>query len=164
MNGETNISFALNPIGRIRTPHQRLEDCPRGVRSAQGNAQLEIDPVFQDALLDIDQASHLHVLYWLDRSERSVLRRPTPHDGVLRGVFATRSPVRPNPIGLAVVKLLRREGGLLTVSGMDCLDGTALLDLKPYLPGVDCVADAVLTWFSGRVLDPTGALAGKESV
>ncbi|MBW7900693.1 MAG: tRNA (N6-threonylcarbamoyladenosine(37)-N6)-methyltransferase TrmO [Rhodocyclaceae bacterium] len=163
MNGETSASFTLHPIGRIRTPHLRLEDCPRGVRSAQGSAQLEIDPVFHDALLDIDQASHLHVLYWLDRSERSVLRRPTPHDGVLRGVFATRSPVRPNPIGLAVVKFLRRKGGMLAVSGMDCLDGTALLDLKPYLPGVDCAADAVLTWFSGRVLDPTGALAGKES-
>jgi len=164
MNGETSTSFVLNPIGRIRTPHQRLEDCPRGVRSAQGNAQLEIDPAYQDALLDIDQASHLHVLYWLDRSERSVLRRPTPHDGVLRGVFATRSPVRPNPIGLAVVRLMQREGRFLTVSGMDCLDSTALLDLKPYLPGVDCVADAVLAWFSGRVLDPAGALASKESV
>jgi tRNA-Thr(GGU) m(6)t(6)A37 methyltransferase TsaA len=163
MNGETITSFVLNPIGRIRTPHQRLEDCPRGVRCAQGSARLEIDPAYQDALLDIDQASHLHVLYWLDRSERSVLRRPTPHDGVLRGVFATRSPVRPNPIGLAVVRLMQREGRLLTVSGMDCLDGTALLDLKPYLPGADCVSDAVLTWFSGTVLDPAGALASKGS-
>jgi len=152
----TTASILLEPIGRIRTPHQRLEDCPRGVRGAQGSAQLEIDPAFEDALLDIDHASHLHVLYWLDRSERSVLRRPTPHDGMLRGVFATRSPVRPNPIGLAVVKLLRREGGLLTVSGMDCLDGTVLLDLKPYLPGVDCAADATLAWLSVKTPNPAG--------
>ena len=114
---DLNDAFTLRPIGRVRTPWRQLQDCPRGVRGLGEPAWLEIDPAFEDALLGIEQASHLHVLYWLHQAPRQTLRRPTPHDGVLRGVFATRSPQRPNPIGMAVAQRLRREGTRLLVSG-----------------------------------------------
>ena len=139
-------SFTLHAIGRARTPWRGLADCPRGVRGVPDTAWLEIDPVYEEALLGIEQASHLHVLYWLHEAARAPLRRPTPHDGVLRGVLATRSPVRPNPIGMAVVRQIRREGARVLVSALDCLDGTPLIDIKPYLPLADCVPDATLAW------------------
>ncbi len=147
----------LAAIGRVRTPWLRLQDCPRGVRGVQESARLEISPAFSDALLGIEQASHLHVLYWLGEADRTVLRRPTPHDGVVRGVFATRSPMRPNPLGLAVVRLLHREKSHLVVSGLDCLDGTPLIDIKPYLPQADCVPGATLAWQPAPVPAPAPA-------
>lgn len=139
----------LVPIGEIRTPYSSLDDCPRHGRDDHAGAVLEVFPQYEDALLDIESASHLHVLYWLDLAERSELVRKTPHDRVVRGVFAIRSPVRPNPIGLSVARLVRREGTRLTVSGLDCLDGTPLIDLKPYVPRHDRVEDATLTWHPG---------------
>ena len=154
---DLNDAFTLRPIGRVRTPWRQLQDCPRGVRGLGEPAWLEIAPAFEDALLGIEQASHLHVLYWLHQAPRQTLRRPTPHDGVLRGVFATRSPQRPNPIGMAVAQRLRREGTRLLVSGLDCLDGTPLIDIKPYLPQADCVPGATLAWQPAPVPAPAPA-------
>jgi tRNA-Thr(GGU) m(6)t(6)A37 methyltransferase TsaA len=134
-------------IGRIRTPFTNRADCPRNVRMAReagGTAGIEVDSRFRAGLLGLDKASHVILLYWMDEAERDLLvQRPRHVDGP-RGVFSIRSPARPNPIALAVAGLLSvdAEAGLLTVEQLDCRDGTPLLDIKPYWPSIDSVADA----------------------
>ena len=120
----------LTPIGYIRTPYKTLEDCPKGPDENNGKAKIELLPNYADGLMKLE-AAEVDLLYWFDRAPRSQLRGVSPHDGIERGVFAMRSPHRPNPIALSRVKLLSISGNILTVSGMDCLDGTVLLDIKP---------------------------------
>ncbi len=149
-------SIILTPIGSIRTPYRTLRDCPRttGPRTVDPAAEpcrIELLPAYAGALLDLEAASHVWVLYWLDRANRSSLTVTTPHDGKVRGVFANRSPARPNPIGLRAVRLhgvVPGSTSSLMVGGMDCLDGTPLLDLKPYVPPADCIPDASLAWLN----------------
>jgi tRNA-Thr(GGU) m(6)t(6)A37 methyltransferase TsaA len=116
-------------------------DAPRQGRFSDEVLMLDILPEFTDGLQDIEHHPRLIVLYWLDRSDRTALRATPPHTGSEHGVFATRSPARLNPIGLGVVDLVRREGNRLFVRGLDALDGTPILDIKPYSPTVDCVRD-----------------------
>jgi tRNA-Thr(GGU) m(6)t(6)A37 methyltransferase TsaA len=126
------IDAGLSFIGSIHTPWTRREDCPRQGDSATGpECRLVLEPPWDAALDGIEAFETLEVLYWLHRSRRDlILQRPGHADGP-RGTFALRSPVRPNPIGLARVRLLRRNGATLVVRGLDCLDGTPLLDIKP---------------------------------
>lgn len=136
----------IQAIGTIHTPYRTLGDCPKNSRFCTESCSIEVFPAFAEALLDVDSASHLFVLYWLHKADRSTLSKPTPLDGVTRGVFATRSPARPNPIGLSIVPLLGREDNTLYIGGLDCLDGTPLVDIKPYLTSNDCVPGAVVSW------------------
>jgi tRNA-Thr(GGU) m(6)t(6)A37 methyltransferase TsaA len=105
-------------------------------------SEIIIDPALTEALDDLDRFSHIIVLYWIHRSRRpapmKVHRRGNP-ERALTGVFATRSPSRPNPIGKATVKLQQRQGNILKVQGLDAIDGTPVLDIKPYIPGYDSV-------------------------
>jgi tRNA-Thr(GGU) m(6)t(6)A37 methyltransferase TsaA len=137
-------------IGRIHTPWTRREDCPKNPREATEPCTITIDPRWSDGLKDIDGCSHLIVLYWMDRSRRDLVRQVPRHYGVQRGTFALRSPARPNPIALSVVKLIGVDGATLTVKGLDCLDGTACLDIKPYFASIDSVPDAVVAWHKAR--------------
>ena len=124
-------------IGVARTPYTQTKDIPKGLgakHDAMGT--LEILPEFETGLTDIEGFSHLFVLWVFDRSEGFELFGTVPIDGQPHGVFATRSPRRPNPIGLTVVELLRREGRMLHVRGVDMLDATPILDLKPYLSSI----------------------------
>jgi tRNA-Thr(GGU) m(6)t(6)A37 methyltransferase TsaA len=91
-------------------------------------------------------ATHLFVLYWFDRSDRTSLLRDARGGAGVRGVFASRSPNRPNPVALSVVRLISRDGNRLRISGLDCLDGTRVVDLKPYVPDDDRIADAKIGW------------------
>lgn len=129
--------FAPRQIGRARTPYTQTKEIPKGL-GAKHDAEgiLEILPEFAAGLADIEGFSHLFVLWVFDRSEGFELFGTVPIDGQPHGVFATRSPRRPNPIGLTVVELIRREGARLHVRGVDMLDGTPILDLKPYLSSV----------------------------
>ena len=95
------------------------------------NAASSSTPPWDQALDGIEAFERVEVLYWLDRSRRDLLRQNPGHGGAARGTFALRSPVRPNPIGTSLVRLIRREGSVLVVRGLDCLDGTPLIDLKP---------------------------------
>jgi len=136
-------------IGRIRTPWTRRQDCPHNPREARerGNAcTVEIDPRYEPALKDVAGCSHLIVLYWMSEARRDLVQQMPKHVTEPRGTFALRSPVRPNPIALSVVRLLRIEGTTLTVVGLDCLDGTPLLDIKPYFASTDAVPDAIVAW------------------
>jgi formylmethanofuran dehydrogenase subunit E len=132
-------SIVVTPIGTIRSPYQTLEDAPRQGRFSDALITLEILPEFTEGLQDVEQQPHLIVLYWLDRSNRTALKAIPPHTGIEHGVFATRSPARPNPIGICVVDFVRREGNQLFVRGLDALDGTPVLDIKPYSAVLDSV-------------------------
>jgi len=128
---------AMEPIGTVRSPYTETSQIPKGmgaVHHAEGI--LEVLPVYEEGLKDIEGFSHLYVLWVFDRATGYDLVGTPPTDTRPHGVFATRSPRRPNPIGLTVVNLLRREGCSLYVSGVDMLDGTPILDIKPYLSSV----------------------------
>ena len=129
--------FPMRPIGVVRSPYREASEVPKGCGAKhEAEGVLEIDPEFSAGLADIEGFSHLFVLWVFDRSGRAELTGTPPTDDRPHGVFATRSPFRPNPIGLTVVRLLRREGNRLHVRGLDMLDGTPILDIKPYLSGV----------------------------
>jgi len=130
-------SFSLRPVGRVKSPYTEASDVPRGLGAKhEAEGVLEIAPELEEGLTDIEGFSHLFVIWVFDRSESVELVGTPPCDETPHGVFATRSPFRPNPIGLTVVELLRREGRRLHVRGVDMLDGTPILDIKPYLSGV----------------------------
>jgi len=126
--------FAMRPIGFVRSPYTDTSQVPRGFGARHDvDGILEIAPEFVDGLRDIEGFSHLFVIWVFDRSDKVELLGIPPTDDRPHGVFATRSPYRPNPIGLTVVRLLGREGNRLHVHGIDMLDGTPILDIKPYL-------------------------------
>lgn len=129
--------FSMRPIGYVRGPYQDSKQIPKGL-GARHDAEgvLEIAPEFEAGLMDIEGFSHLFVIWAFDRSDGFELLGTPPFDNRPHGVFATRSPRRPNPIGLTVVALLGREGSRLRVRGVDMLDGTPILDIKPYLSSV----------------------------
>ena len=127
----------MQPIGRIQSPYTESRDIPKGLgvkHDAEG--VLEFDSALEPALTDIEGFSHLYVIWAFDRSEGYDLLVRPPSDDRLHGLFATRTPRRPNPIGLTVVELLSRDGPRLRVRGIDMLDGTPILDIKPYLSSV----------------------------
>jgi tRNA (adenine37-N6)-methyltransferase len=129
--------FTPRPIGVVRTPYTATKQIPKGLGvSHDAEGRLEVLAEFEAGLTDIDGFSHLFVLWVFDRSEGFDLVGTPPCDDRPHGVFATRSPRRPNPIGLTVVELLRRDGAVLHVRGVDMLDGTPVLDIKPYLSSV----------------------------
>ena len=129
--------FEMRPIGYVKSPYKDTREIPKGLGTKhQAEGVLEILPEFEAGLADIEGFSHLYVLWLFDRAEGFELLGKPPSDDRSHGVFATRSPKRPNPIGLTVVELIRRDGPLLQVRGIDMLDGTPLLDIKPYLSSV----------------------------
>jgi tRNA-Thr(GGU) m(6)t(6)A37 methyltransferase TsaA len=135
-------------IGRVRTPWTRRADCPRNARGSDAVCTIELDPRYAAALDGVATCTHLVVLYFMHQARRDLVVQVSRHSGK-RGTFALRSPVRPNPIAMSVVKLLRVEGTTLSVVGLDCLDGTPLIDIKPYFASVDSVPDAVVGWSKG---------------
>jgi tRNA-Thr(GGU) m(6)t(6)A37 methyltransferase TsaA len=137
-------------IGRIRTPWTRRDDCPRNPRESDAVCSIEVDTRWTQALKDIETCSHLVVLYWMDEARRDLVVQVPHHYGEQRGTFALRSPARPNPIAMSVVRLLGVEGTTLSVQGLDCLDGTPLIDIKPYFASTDAVPDAVAGWHAAR--------------
>lgn len=133
-------------IGRIRTPWKTREECPKNARESDAVCTIEVDARWAAALKDIATCSHLVVLYWMDKARRDLVIQVPHHYGEQRGTFALRSPARPNPIAMSVVRLLGVEGTTLSVQGLDCLDGTPLIDIKPYFASTDAVPDAVTGW------------------
>ena len=127
----------MKPIGTIRSPFADTAEIPKGPGAKhEAEGTLEILPELEAGLTDIEGFSHLYVVWVFDRAEGCELVPTTPADSRPHGVFATRAPRRPNPIGLTVVRLLRRDGSRLHVRGVDMLDGTPILDIKPYMSNV----------------------------
>jgi len=133
-------------IGRIRTPWTKREECPKNARESDAICTIEVDPRWAAGLAEVGTCSHLVILYWMDRARRDLVRQVPRHYGVGRGTFSLRSPARPNPIAMSVARLVRIEGAKLSVVGLDCLDGTPLLDIKPYFASTDAAPDAVVGW------------------
>lgn len=129
--------FTSQPIGYVSSPFKNTSEVPRGLGAKhEEEGTLNILPELEAGLTDIEGFSHLFVIWEFDRSQGFELLGTPPSDNRQHGVFATRSPRRPNPIGLTVVELLRREGSTLHVRGVDMLDGTPILDIKPYLSSI----------------------------
>ena len=137
-------------VGLIRTPWSRREDCPKNARESEAVCSIEVDRRWAPALKDVETCSHLVVLYWMDKARRDLLLQVPRHYGEQRGTFALRSPARPNPIAMSVVRLMKLEGTRLSVQGLDCLDGTPLIDIKPYFASTDAVPEAVAGWHAER--------------
>lgn len=141
----------FRPIGIIHSPFKDVRGTPIQPASARGVAgTIEIQPDYIDGLRDIEGFSHIILIYHFHLSGTySLLVKPFLDD-TLRGVFSTRAPKRPNPIGLSIVRLVKAEGSTLHIENVDIVDGTPLLDIKPYVPELDGIKAARTGWLSGK--------------
>ena len=155
----TQPAFTARPIGTISTPWSSIKDCPRNGRQPNPApvCTLHIRADFVPGLRGLEGFSHLILIYWLDQAKSTDLVFTPPFDNEPRGVFATRGPRRPNPICLSVVKFEGFDGpDRLLVRYLDCVDGTPLLDIKPYLPTTDSEPDATLGWLAPHATRASG--------
>ena len=137
----------IKPIGTIYSPHKSMEDMPiqpKGASEVVGHVL--VDEEYINGLQDLDGFSHIYLLYSFHKATRTEMHVTPFMDKQTRGVFATRSPLRPNHIGISIVRLIKVEGNTLFVEGIDILDGTPLLDIKPYIEKFDHVQDSVSGW------------------
>ena len=145
----------LQPIGRICTPYKTKESCPiQHIYSSEAKANIEIFEEYAAGLKDIETFSHIFILYLFDRAGEIQLVRPTFLDDEPHGIYASRHPCRPNGIGMSIVRLKERQGNILIVSGVDILDRTPLLDIKPYIPKFDIIESASDGWVADRQWRP----------
>jgi len=138
------ISSHLKVIGIIHSPYKTLQDAP--FQGSEKISEIKIKKEYLYGLQDLEGFSHLHIFYWLHHSKGYHLIVQTPWDTTPHGLFATRSPHRPNPLGYAVVELIERKGSVLLVKGLDALDGTPIVDIKPYIKKRDAKPDSVSGW------------------
>ncbi len=154
--GETAVDLperfdaSLYFIGRIHTPWRERDDCPKNARQSNAECTIVADPRWAKGLSGLETVSHVIVLYWMDHARRDLVVQSPRHYAERNGTFALRSPARPNPIALSVARLERIESNTLTVVGLDCLDNTPLLDIKPYFASTDSVPDAHVGWHADR--------------
>jgi len=136
----------LEPIGVIHSPFTSRGSAPRQGRSCSEPMKIEIYPQFVPGLGTMEGISHIWVLYWMDRAERDILFAKRPDWGDPRPVFTIRSPARPNPIALSIGRIEaieEIEKGIITVTGLEALDGSPVLDIKPYVVEIDCIFDSL---------------------
>ncbi len=149
------MKFEIKQIGIIHSPYKTKEECPiQGNVRPETRGQVEVFDEYAEALETIETFSHIMLFFMLDRSGEVKLSRPTFLDENPHGVFASRHPARPNGIGFSIVRLEKRDGNILYVSGIDMLDNSPLIDIKPYIPRFDCFTDASEGWLEGRELRP----------
>jgi tRNA (adenine37-N6)-methyltransferase len=145
------MSIIFEPIGLVRTPYTDISGMPIQPSKAIGvPGRIELLPQFEGGLRDIEGFSHLILIYHLHKSQGFALEVIPFLDTVPRGVFSTRAPRRPNAIGLSIVKLSSIDGSTLHIEDVDVLDGTPLLDIKPYVPAFDLRPDARSGWLEGK--------------
>jgi len=151
-----STEFVMRPIGVIRTPFTETEGMPIQPAFSRARGRVEVLPEYADGLQDLAGFSHVILVYALHRSNGYTLRVRPFLDDVARGLFATRHPCRPNPIGLSTVRLLSRQDNVLDVAGIDVLDETPLLDIKPYVPDFDSKPEARAGWYDSRPAEKEG--------
>jgi tRNA (adenine37-N6)-methyltransferase len=144
------MEFIMRPIGEIHSPFTDKRETPIQPSRSSARGQVEVDPAYADGLLDLDGFSHIILLYAFHRSDGYTLFVKPFLDDQARGLFATRYPARPNPIGLSIVRLLSIHDRFLEIDGIDVLDGTPLLDIKPYVPDFDAQTDVRTGWYAAR--------------
>lgn len=129
----------LEQIGVIKSSYKNRANIPRQGRLSDETSEIIIFDDYTDGLDSIERYNYLLIFYWLDKAERQILKATPPGESKERGVFSIRSPARPNPIALCLVKVLKIEGNSIFVKWLDALDGSPLLDIKPFVKGIDCV-------------------------
>lgn len=137
-------------IGRIRTPWRRRDECPKNARESDAVCTVVLDPRWVEGLKGLESTTHVILLYWMDQARRDLVLQAPRHYAEQRGTFALRSPVRPNPVALSVARLVGIEGNTMSVVGVDCLDNTPLIDIKPYFASTDSLPDASVGWHADR--------------
>ena len=148
---EGKQSLELKPIGVIHSPYKDRGEAPcQGYRSKK-TSRIEVFKLFEEGLQDIEGFSHIIVIYWFHKSQGYHLLVRTPWDETPHGLFATRSPHRPSPLGLTVAELVARQENILEVKGLDAIDGTPLLDIKPYIPPIDEGSVVKSGWLEGKL-------------
>lgn len=137
--GDAHVVF----IGRIRSPWKERNECPKNMRQARekttGDCYLEIDEAWRPGLTGLATGDYLHMLYWMHQARRDIVLQKPRHRETPAGVFSLRSPVRPNPVAMALVRItyLDFQAGIIGIDATDALDQTPLVDIKPYLPAID---------------------------
>lgn len=155
------MEWTMKPIGVVRTPYATKSECPvQGQARPEAKGTVEVDEAYLPALDSIELFSHLYLIYVFDRAGAVELRRKPFLDDAAHGLFATRHPCRPNPLGLSIVRLLGRSGHVLHLAEVDMLDKTPILDIKPYVPRFDERADATNGWL--QKTDLSQKPAGRE--
>ncbi len=129
----------LKPIGIINSPYKKKEDAPRQGRYSEEISEITVFDEYKEGLHDIERKKHYYIFYWLDRAERNNFKGIPPGKSEERGVFSIRSPARPNPIAMCLVEIVKIEGNKLSVKWLDALDGSPLLDIKPFWAETDCI-------------------------
>ena len=138
------IQVKLKVIGVIHSPYKRVKEAPR--QGTGDISEIEIFKEYEQGLTDISDFTHLHVFYWLHKSKSYKLMVNTPWDYRSHGVFTTRSPHHPNPLAYTVVTLLERNENILRVTGLEAIEGTPVIDIKPYIKKLDLKEDAISGW------------------
>ncbi len=147
MQGNINAP-GIKFIGLIHSPYKTRYDAPP---QGKGNvSEIEVFKEYAEGLQDVGGFSHLHIFYWLHESNGYHFSVTTPWDPNPHGLFATRTPNRPNPLGYSVVELLERKGNVLKVTGLDAIDGTPVIDIKPYIPQIDSKGNATNGWLGNK--------------
>ena len=141
----------MKPIGVIHSPYKNTGGAPYQGYKSEEISQIEVFKEFEEGLKDIEGFSHIVVIYWFHKSQEYHLLVKTPWDDNLHGLFTTRSPHRPCPLGLTVAELVAREKNILKVKGLDAINGTPLLVIKPYVPPIDERLVAKLGWLEGKL-------------
>ena len=144
------MQFPMKPVGVIHSPFTDKKKTPIQPVRSEALGKVEVYPEYAEGLEDLEGFSHIILLYVFDRSQGYSLMVTPFLDDKQHGLFATRHPHRPNPIGLSIVRLLERKGNLLEIEGVDVLDGTPLLDIKPYVPDFDLHPEASTGWYGQR--------------
>jgi tRNA-Thr(GGU) m(6)t(6)A37 methyltransferase TsaA len=155
-------NIVYRPIGIIRSEHTQPEKTPIQPTYSEGcQGRVEVFPEFAEGLRDLEGFSHIYLVYHFNKAEKAqLIVKPFLQD-VERGIFSTRKPCRPNPIGLSIVKLLRCEGNILYLDNVDVLDGTPLLDIKPYTARFDCIEGTRNGW-QDEVDEATAQIRGRR--
>jgi tRNA-Thr(GGU) m(6)t(6)A37 methyltransferase TsaA len=158
LTDQKEFDAGIKFIGKIHTPWTSRDQCPRNPMETDKLCRVVVSDDYVDGLKSIEGCSHILLFYWLDQADRNKLLQVPPVDDKPHGVFAIRSPSRPNPIGLSAADLVSVDGNELTVRHVDCVDGTPLIDIKPYFAAGDSKPDATVDWHVKRAnpLPPRG--------
>lgn len=146
----------LKAIGKILTPYEAIDDCPFFSSFAEEEAKIQVYEEFKPGLKALDEVTHIIIIYWLHAAARDELQAGNPHDDAIRGVFAMRGQHRPNPLGVSIVKIIDIQNNIIRIKGIDCLNGTPLLDIKPYDASTEAIGDARIKYWEDKspVLQP----------